>query len=654
MESHALFAALREALAELYPKEQDAVVVVTDAGLDARQIAFSSRAQTNWHNILTEAIRQNRLDALLQVVRTAYGDNPALQATYDQYRHLIDQGDHIEPPAPLAADSGPTPAIETEGGAFIAGNVTAGEGDFIGRDQQIEGDKVGRDKIEGDQIDARDSKGFINRPAAPVTQHFSTAINIGALKIPIYLVIIISVCMIGIFGVVTYPLVEQWMPITRAFAAQADGETLIVIATFHNTAATNSEAHTKIRRAITSEATNHGEQQLRVEVEPTELTADQRTEAEALGKRHNASMVIWGEDTGVEVIVSFLNLKEPDFSAADARVNTTEQGIQLAKPDVYVRFITRDLPGQMSFLALFAIGQAYYAAADYPLAASTIEQAVASVPKDDNTPGLAAAYFQLGLLYQIHLHEMEKAIPRYLRAFTLDPKLGYADQGKLDEAIQELTKAITLNPKDAESYRVRGFTYDIQGKLDEAIQDFTHVITLNPKNAEAYFNRGNACVKQGKLDEAIQDFTHIITLNPKEAVAYFIRGVAYTRQGKLGAAIADYDKAIALQSDYADAYNSLCWTYALAQQPKRALPNCQRAIELDPQPDYYDSQGLAYALLGDLPSAIADFQKFVDFIEASNNPGLAGYLEKRKAWIADLKAGKNPFTPDVLEELQKE
>ena len=36
------FAALREALATLYPAEQDAHVVVADAGLDATQIAFSS------------------------------------------------------------------------------------------------------------------------------------------------------------------------------------------------------------------------------------------------------------------------------------------------------------------------------------------------------------------------------------------------------------------------------------------------------------------------------------------------------------------------------------------------------------------------------------------------------------------------------------
>jgi hypothetical protein len=60
-----IFAALRDVLAELYAEESTARVVVGDAGLDAKQIAFSSRAQTNWHNILAVAIRQARLDPLL-------------------------------------------------------------------------------------------------------------------------------------------------------------------------------------------------------------------------------------------------------------------------------------------------------------------------------------------------------------------------------------------------------------------------------------------------------------------------------------------------------------------------------------------------------------------------------------------------------------
>ena len=51
-EGQAIFAALRDALAALYPIDQDARRVVEDAGLTVIQITFSPRAQTNWHNIL--------------------------------------------------------------------------------------------------------------------------------------------------------------------------------------------------------------------------------------------------------------------------------------------------------------------------------------------------------------------------------------------------------------------------------------------------------------------------------------------------------------------------------------------------------------------------------------------------------------------------
>lgn len=85
----------RDILAELYPTEQDARVVVYDSGLVPMRITFSSRAQTNWHNILTEAIYQNRLDNLLQIVNSTYGNNLSFQSIYSQYLHNIDHNiDH--------------------------------------------------------------------------------------------------------------------------------------------------------------------------------------------------------------------------------------------------------------------------------------------------------------------------------------------------------------------------------------------------------------------------------------------------------------------------------------------------------------------------------------------------------------------------------
>jgi hypothetical protein len=106
MDSHLIFAALRDALANLYPEQMDARRVVDDAGVDPRQIAFSGRAITNWHNTLAEAIRQQRLDALLKVVRTEYEGNKQLATAYIGYSRLIDEGGQLEAPVQLSDQGG--------------------------------------------------------------------------------------------------------------------------------------------------------------------------------------------------------------------------------------------------------------------------------------------------------------------------------------------------------------------------------------------------------------------------------------------------------------------------------------------------------------------------------------------------------------------
>lgn len=92
----AIFAALRDVLADLYPDENAARVIVADAGLDAKQIPFSARAQTNWHNILAEAIRQARLDPLLKIALADYAANPALLLADGQYQSAFDEPPHLD------------------------------------------------------------------------------------------------------------------------------------------------------------------------------------------------------------------------------------------------------------------------------------------------------------------------------------------------------------------------------------------------------------------------------------------------------------------------------------------------------------------------------------------------------------------------------
>ena len=153
--------------------------------------------------------------------------------------------------------------------------------------------------------------------------------------------------------------VKEW-GLVREFPAEREGETLIVIARFyHSEGVADTEAHNEIRHAIQAAAEELGESSLRVAVSSIPIAADDRTRAKKLGKQYNASIVIWGADTGVRVTVNFLNLKQPDFDAAQVQISETQR-TQIADP---AHKLLRDarFAGQLSFLSFFAVGQSYYA-----------------------------------------------------------------------------------------------------------------------------------------------------------------------------------------------------------------------------------------------------------------------------------------------------
>ena len=79
----------------------------------------------------------------------------------------------------------------------------------------------------------------------------------------------------------------------------------------------------------------------------------------------------------------------------------------------------------------------------------------------------------------------------------------FGRKGKLDDAIQDLDKAIALNPNSYQAYTNRGIARKEKGDIDGAIADYDKAIALNPNAAYAYNNRGNARGKKGDNDGAM-------------------------------------------------------------------------------------------------------------------------------------------------------
>ena len=70
------------------------------------------------------------------------------------------------------------------------------------------------------------------------------------------------------------------------------------------------------------------------------------------------------------------------------------------------------------------------------------------------------------------------------------------------ETIENCTKAVILNPNDANAYYYRGYSKGVLKDHIGAIEDFTKVIVLNPEYAEASRNR--ALAKEALLDVALK------------------------------------------------------------------------------------------------------------------------------------------------------
>ncbi|XP_061953842.1 TPR repeat-containing thioredoxin TDX isoform X2 [Populus nigra] len=87
------------------------------------------------------------------------------------------------------------------------------------------------------------------------------------------------------------------------------------------------------------------------------------------------------------------------------------------------------------------------------------------------------------------------------------------------------------------------------GKLEEAIDHLTEAITLNPTSAILYATRGSVFVKLKKPLAAIRDADAALAINPNSAKGYKVRGMARAMLGQWEQAATDLHEASKLDYD---------------------------------------------------------------------------------------------------------
>jgi tetratricopeptide (TPR) repeat protein len=249
--------------------------------------------------------------------------------------------------------------------------------------------------------------------------------------------------------------------------------------------------------------------------------------------------------------------------------------------------------------------------------------------------------------------------------------------GKFQDAIEDLTVAISLRTEYPEASYYRGLCYEKLGNTDLAEEDFQSAldgfndkIEQDAREAEWYLWRGNVHVYGFDDDEAgLDDYKQAIELDPEFAEAYNRRGNVFDYALEdWEAALDDFNTVLELDANCHDLAYALNYIghikdtelndregaieqflLAIETDPylpypyhnlgvyrlddgeyEKAISYFNEAIELDPRyASAFNDRGVAYGRSGDIESAIAEYSKAIeispDWALPLNNRGLNYY-----------------------------
>jgi len=109
-------------------------------------------------------------------------------------------------------------------------------------------------------------------------------------------------------------------------------------------------------------------------------------------------------------------------------------------------------------------------------------------------------------------------------------------------------------PKTAYDYYNRAEKNNEKNKTEEAIQDYTEAIRLDPSFTQAYVERGRIYLDKGNTDLAINDFNEASKLHPDDDtfgnfIIHKVLGDAYSLKGEWNLAILNYQTSLQIDPD---------------------------------------------------------------------------------------------------------
>jgi serine/threonine protein kinase/tetratricopeptide (TPR) repeat protein len=150
-------------------------------------------------------------------------------------------------------------------------------------------------------------------------------------------------------------------------------------------------------------------------------------------------------------------------------------------------------------------------------------------------------------------------------------------------AEKEFQRAIELNPNYATAHAWYDLTLSATGRLEEAIAQSKRALTLDPVSMIGNWNAGYVFYLARQYDQAIEQERKTLELDPSFVPAYVILGESYVQKSMYREAVEAFEKALAISPGSAEALSGLGKAHALAGRKADAQKVLDRLNELSKQ-----------------------------------------------------------------------
>src|SRR5258707_7170568 len=155
-----------------------------------------------------------------------------------------------------------------------------------------------------------------------------------------------------------------------------------------------------------------------------------------------------------------------------------------------------------------------------------------------------------------------------------------AQQGRLNDAENLLTRAETIDPTAVAVHMNLAFLYPLKNAPEKTISELKEVVSLEPNNIEANYKLARLLLSRGQTDETISVIEKVKSSTPASAVFLTLLGDAYLRKGNADKAEENYLLALSAQKNNVDAIVGLAKVSQSRGDMKAALAYLSQAREL--------------------------------------------------------------------------